>query len=80
MSEEDDFDMLLDDDDGPAAAAILSDQATCTGLQRTGLGETAENGGASDDDKDGGAREWTADEVKLVEPCIKLIKVSAVFE
>ena len=70
--------MLLDNDDDPATAAALSDQAT--GLQRTGPGETVENGGASDGDKDGGAREWTAEEVKLVEPCIKLINVGADFE
>jgi hypothetical protein len=85
MNEEDDFDMLLGDDDVDLSAASLSDQATglkqCTGPE---LGETVvENGGRAigiDDDggdsKDGGAREWTAEEVKLVEPCIKLIEVS----
>ena len=80
MSEEDEFDMLLDDDD-LAAATDLSDQTT--GLQRPGLGGTTENGGAcgSGDDggdggKDGGGREWTTEEMKLVEPCIELIKVS----
>ena len=72
MSEEDDFDMLLDD--GDLLAASLQ--------QHTGLGgKTAENGeeaNGSDggDSKDGGAREWTAEEVKLVEPCIKLIEVT----
>ena len=74
MSEEDDFDILLDD--GDLLAASLQ--------QHTGLGgKTAENGGANGsgggdggDSKDGGAREWTAEEVKLVEPCIKLIEVT----
>ena len=71
MSEEDDFDMLLDD--GDLSAASLEQ---CTGLG----GETVENGGANGssdggDNKDGGAREWTAEEMKLVEPCIKLIEV-----
>ena len=88
MSEEDDFDMLLNDADSAMAAATLSDQATGGLLQRTGLGEMMENGGASTSDnngdrgdKDGAAearREWTAVERKVVEPCIELIKVSEV--
>ena len=70
---EDDFDMLLEDDD-PVVSGLA------TGLQCTGLGETVENGESSDDKDGGGAREWTGEEMKLVEPCIELIKVSVDFE
>ena len=73
MSEQDDFDVLRGDD-ADLAPAALSDQAT--GLQRTGLGERVENGGPNGSDDGAGAREWTSEEMKLVEPCIKLIKVS----
>ena len=66
MSEEDDFGMLLEDDD----KAVLD---LTTDLRHTGLGEAAENGVGSD--KDRGAREWTREEMKLVEPCIELIQV-----
>ena len=67
MSEEDDFDMLLEEDD-PAVSDLS------TGLQQTGLGGMMENGGSDDKDR-GGAREWTGEEMKLVEPCIELVKV-----
>ena len=73
MSEEDDFDMLLDD--GDLLAASLQQH---TGRLGGGTVENKEGANGSDggDSKDGGAREWTAEEVKLVEPCIKLIEVT----
>ena len=53
MSEEDDFDMLLEDDD----KAVLE---LTTDLQHTGLGETVSNGVGSD--KDRRAQGWTGEE------------------
>ena len=73
MSEEDDFDMLLDD--GDLSAASLQQHRGQLGGGTMENGEEA-NGSDGGDCKDGGAREWTAEEVKLVEPCIKLIEVT----
>ena len=67
MNEEDDLDMLMEDDDDDAVSDLT------TALQHnTRLGETVEDG---ENAQDKGAREWTGEEMKLVEPCIELIKV-----
>ena len=60
--------MLMEDDDDDGAVSDLT-----TALQHnTRLGETVEDG---ENAQDKGAREWTGEEMKLVEPCIELIKV-----
>ena len=58
------------------------DQATClsvsdmaAALQHTRLEDTAENGDSCIAAGEEGDREWTGEEMKLVEPCIELIKV-----
>lgn len=65
MSEEDDLDFLMENDQ------TVSDLTAA--LQHTELGEKFENG---DQVEEKGAREWTEEERKLVEPCTELIKVS----
>ena len=70
MSEEDDLDFLMEDD--LATSTSVSDVATA-------LRHTTLEGTSQDDDSCGEeetkAKEWTREEIKLVEPCIELIKV-----